>query len=145
MQDTASRTRGCNDDLVLRVSFAFSVHIDVELTGHMVASVVLFDPHTTSLSGTLLRRVLDLLGTRVVFDFAFAALAPVVFVACLAHVHRLFMCGTNEKRAGYAAEYVALDAGIVDLARVAAGAQAVAEVRDRGEEGAGRQFIVPML
>jgi hypothetical protein len=59
------------------------------LTCHVIATIVLLDVHTTTFSGTLLRRILNYSVTGVILD---AVCALVVFCTGLAHVEWYIVC-----------------------------------------------------
>jgi hypothetical protein len=99
-----------------------------KLTRHMVASVVLLDPHSTICSWALLRRLLDSLDACIVFAAVPMTLAPVILLTCLAHVERLVVCSAHKKVTSIAAEDVAFRATVMDLAGLASWTKTVAEV-----------------
>jgi hypothetical protein len=108
----------------------------------MVAAIVLLDTHAAALTRALLGRVLDHLGTGIIFNFPLAALALVVFFASLSRVECFVVRRADQEVAGTAAEDVALYTAVMDLTRVASGAKAVTEVRDVAEEASGGKFVV---
>jgi hypothetical protein len=108
----------------------------------MVAAIILLDTHAAALAWALLGRFLDHIDTGIIFNFALAALALVVFFASLSRVECFVVRRADKKVAGTASEDVAFYTAVMNLTRVASGAKAVTEVRDVAEEASGGKFVV---
>jgi hypothetical protein len=110
----------------------------------MVTASILLNAHTTPFSGTHLGDFVDLGLARIVLNLALASLARIIFFTSLACMHCLIVSGADEEVACDAAEDVAYNARVVDLAGGAAGVEAVAEVGHRAEEAASGEFVEPI-
>lgn len=107
----------------------------------MITPIILLNPHTAVRTGTLLRHLLDLNHTSIVLHLPLKALLLIVLLTRLACMKRLVVCSADEEIARAAAEYVAFDAAVVDLAWVATRAETVAEVGDGAEDAASGEFV----
>jgi hypothetical protein len=116
-----------------------------KLTRHMVASVILLDPHSTIFSWAPLRHLLDLLDTRIVLALMPMTLAPVILLTGLAHVKRLVVCSAHKEVTSIAAENVAFRATVVDLAGLASWTKTVAKVGYVAEDASSGKFVISLI
>jgi hypothetical protein len=110
----------------------------------MITSIVLLNPHTTVWTRTLLGHLFDLDNTGIILNLALTVLASIVLLARLARMKRLVVCSANEEVARPAAENVAFDAAVVDLAGTASGAETVPEIGYGAEDAAGGELVEPV-
>jgi hypothetical protein len=108
----------------------------------MITTLILLDPNSACIAGTLLRRAFDLPYTRIILNFANGLSAAVVFLARFAGVEWLIVRCAHQEAALMAAKNIAVRLAFVELTRAASGSQTVLEFWIVVEDAAGGELLI---